>query len=81
MQSLGAETVLLTELDVASKDLYPRVRTSPPSIQAVDEAFTQINQRIDKAHKEGKKTTLYVFYTGHGNVHHGEGYVELSDGR
>lgn len=81
MRQLGAQTVLLTELDADTRKLYPALATAPPTAAALSSALGKLNAAITKARSAGAETTLYLFYTGHGDVAGGEGYVQLRSGR
>lgn len=80
MLNLGAHAVLLTQIDPATKELYPNLNVAQPSLFNLEKAIDAINQKIDQAHLQNHQTIFYFFYTGHGSVDSGEGYVELADG-
>lgn len=81
MNMLGAQSALLVHLDHESKTLYPQIQLTMPTKQALFTALTEINRRIDEAKRHGKKTIFYFFYSGHGDVDQGEGYVQLHGDR
>jgi hypothetical protein len=83
LKELGASAVLLTTFDRASRDLFPALArlASPPSQANLVAALGQINALADGARRQGRRTVLYFFYSGHGDVEGGEGYVHLQDRR
>ena len=81
MRSLGASAVLLTVLDRESAQLHPELRPASPTVAALDAALKALNRRIALAKARGKRTALYLFYSGHGGLQAGEGYVQLKDRR
>lgn len=53
----------------------------PPTVQALRAALDQTFERIRRAKATGQATRFYFYYSGHGDVVHGEGFVALDDGR
>ncbi|MCC6749073.1 MAG: caspase family protein [Deltaproteobacteria bacterium] len=80
LRSLGAETVLLTELDRATRELHPEARPTAPRRPELEAALGALNERIAAARASGRPTVFYFFYTGHGDVRDGEGFLQLADG-
>jgi hypothetical protein len=78
---LGGRAVLLTRFDRASQTLYRGLRPTSPSYGALSAALGAINREVDAERRRGRETVLYLFYSGHGDVHRGEGYVQLRDRR
>jgi len=81
MKSIGAQSVLLAQLDAESKELYGGLQPKLPTTATIDAAITALNARVDAAKTSGRKTVLYLFYSGHGDVAGGEGYVQLHGAR
>jgi caspase domain-containing protein len=81
LAELGAEVVLLSELDRESAELYPAVKASPPTKGALFAALDELDARIDRAKAEGRATALMIFYSGHGDVKNNEGFIHLADAR
>lgn len=81
LSELGAQVVLLVQLDSESEALYTAMQTTRPTKTAVRQAFGRLNALITEAQSHGRKTALYLFYSGHGDVENNEGYVNLWDGR
>ena len=79
MNQLGAQVILLTELDRDTKRLYPPLMTSMPTRAALSKALKRFNRQIDLAHASGRKTVLFLFYSGHGDVKNNQGFLSLKD--
>jgi hypothetical protein len=76
----GVRSVLLTRLDDMTARLHPEVRPDgPPAWTALDAQVDRIAGEIRREHAAGRAVELLVFYSGHGDVAHGEGYVALED--
>jgi hypothetical protein len=73
--------ILLTRLDDDSRALHPHLKPTAPTRRAVSAAMAKINGLMEKARQEGSNPVFYLFYTGHGDVVHNRGYVNLEDGR
>src|SRR3954465_3937870 len=73
----GAQTTLLTTLDADSRALHPDARVDgPPTRDRLLDALAQIDVQMQKTPGE-----LVIVYTGHGDVDHGEGFVQLDGAR
>lgn len=81
MRTLGAQSLVLTQLDGQTRELFPSLAVTAPSKRALHAAWRALNQRIAEARRRGRRTVLYVFYSGHGDVDGGEGYVQLQGSR
>ena len=81
LRELGAEVVLLAQLDADTRRLFPDVREQLPTRAALDGAMGELNRRMDAARALGHSPVLYLFYSGHGDVENNRGYVQLHDGR
>ena len=78
----GVDSTLLVRLDEDSRGLYPKLgEHGPPRSQVLDGAFARAFANIRESAERGKRAELFVFYSGHGDVDQGEGYVVLEDGR
>ena len=77
---LGAQVVLLVDLDRETRALYPEVEASLPTIAAVQAAMTTLNGLMDEGRRRGRTPVLYFVYSGHGDVQHNQGIVHLDDG-
>jgi hypothetical protein len=81
MTELGAQTVLLTRLDLESRELYPNVQATAPTRGALAQAWDELDARMGRERERGASPVLFVFYGGHGDVENNQGYVALEDGR
>ena len=82
LREAGVDSVLLTTLDQDSRRLYPQLDgVRPPRRADLDDAFAAGLVRMHAAASRGAATELLLFYSGHGDVAGGEGYVVLEDGR
>jgi hypothetical protein len=72
---------LLTELDRDTERLFPeaKLRAVRPSRKNLDAVGRRIAADVRKANAQGYQTEVYFVFAGHGDVEHGEGYVELAD--
>ena len=78
----GVHSVLLTRLDADSQrqrlSTHPQGRPSWVNLQTTLKALAH---EARQARSDGRSVELLVFYSGHGDVEHGEGYVLLEDRR
>lgn len=82
LSEAGVKSVLLTRLDEDTKRLHPDAKpAAPPSLAIVFERFEALVREIAEQKEKGRESELLFFYSGHGNVERGEGYVVLDDGR
>jgi hypothetical protein len=82
LRQAGVESLLLATLDSDSRRFYPGLQPDgAPSERDLDRAFDALTQRMRRAAEGGFATELYFFYSGHGDVDAGEGYVVLEGGR
>jgi hypothetical protein len=78
----GVDSVLLTTLDEDTHRMKPAVTpNAPPRGQSLDAVFDDVTAKIRRAGERGATTELLLFYSGHGDVDGGEGYVVLEDSR
>jgi hypothetical protein len=78
----GVENELLVTLDADSRRLHPELTSQRSPREAdVDAAFAAVFDKIRQAAADGSPTEFLFFYSGHGDVEHGEGYVVLEDTR
>jgi hypothetical protein len=82
LREAGVDSVLLVTLDADSRALYPDLKPAgAPRLAELEAAFERLSARMREARASGRETELLVFYSGHGDVDRGEGYVVLEDGR
>ncbi len=78
----GVASVLLVEPDEATTQLHPKVHINgPPTLDSLLAAFELVNNKMTEVMEQGYSTELLFFYSGHGDVDQGEGYVALRDGK
>jgi hypothetical protein len=76
----GVDTELLVTLDEDSRRLHPEIRGyKRPRKADLDAAFTAVSEKMRGVAAAGGRSELFLFYSGHGDVEHGEGYVVLED--
>ncbi|MEK7706157.1 MAG: caspase family protein [Myxococcota bacterium] len=78
---LGVPTTLLTALDGDTRALYPDLAPRAPTLSELRSALATTTAQLAQARAAGEPTALLFFYTGHGDVEHGEGFLELLDAR
>ena len=78
----GVHSVLLTTLDADSRRLHPNARPHGPARwDTLTRVLDDLARRVRAAAARGQRTELLFFYSGHGDVARGEGYVLLADRR
>lgn len=78
----GVRSHLLATMDPDTKRLHPAVSAGrAPTFEALLDALKGIEGQIHAAKRRGASTELIFFYSGHGDIHQGEGYVVLPGGR
>ncbi|HEY3353147.1 MAG TPA: caspase family protein [Polyangia bacterium] len=78
----GVVSVLLTRLDADSRRFHAGVTPAGPPLWAdLIAAIGRLAGQIRAAAARGEATELLVFYSGHGDVERGEGYLLLEDRR
>jgi hypothetical protein len=78
----GVHSALYVSLDAESRQLYPGLAAAGrPRWSALRAQLARVEQAIAAVERAGARTTLLLFYSGHGDVANGEGYVELEDAR
>ncbi len=78
-----AHVTLLAELDPVTRALYPdwQARVQPPTRQNLESAVSHLEQALGTAAARGEAAMVYLVFAGHGDVDHGQGYLELADSR
>lgn len=78
----GVVSRLLVNLDDDSRRMYDGVRIDgAPSAQRIESTFAELVSRMREARARGNAVEFLFFYSGHGDVDRGEGFVVLADGR
>jgi hypothetical protein len=81
LRDAGVRSQLLVTLDEDSRRLYPElVPDGAPRASDLDRALAAAADGIRQAAAQGASTELLLFYSGHGDVDGGEGYLVLEDG-
>lgn len=76
------ESVLLARFDSDTRRMHPHAAAAgPPRAQTFDRAIADLFARMRAAAGRGERPELLLFYSGHGDVAAGEGYVVLEDRR
>ncbi len=81
LRDAGVDSVLLVRPDADTRAQSGSAAAAPPRWRDLVTQLAALEGRIRAANAAGAATSLLVFYSGHGNVAHGEGYVELEDTR
>lgn len=82
LSEAGVTSTLLVDLDSDTRRMHPHMRpTGPASFASIRAALAQHNSAMALAEAAGHDTELMFFFSGHGDVDGGEGYVVLGDGR
>ena len=81
LQEAGIKSVLLVSPDQDTARLHDIHGTKTPTLGAVLRAFAGITSEINAARKRGQRTEFFFFYSGHGDVSEGEGFVVLDNSR
>ena len=82
LEQAGAQVTLLTALDEDTRALYPKVQPQgAPTRAALYQTLEKIQRAVADDKRAGRPSEVMLVYGGHGGVDHGEGYVQLADGR
>ena len=82
LRDAGVHSVLLVSPDRDTAELHPELTPDgAPRWRDLAARFADVERAIRQAHRAGATTSLLVFYSGHGDVDHGEGHVVLEDAR
>jgi hypothetical protein len=78
----GARSILLARLDADSTALHPaEARGDAPSPAAFDSSWAQLQRELEAVVGRGERAEFLFFYSGHGDVSEGEGFLALEGGR
>ena len=82
LREAGVDTQLLVRFDDESKGLHPNaVSDGLPRLADLERVFSALADRMRADIARGAAVEMLFFYSGHGDVDRGEGYVVLEDGR
>jgi hypothetical protein len=78
----GVDSRLLARLDPDSQRLHPGLTPAGlPRSADLDSAMAALSERMRARAADGAVVELLIFYSGHGDVDRGEGFVVLEDRR
>ncbi|HYP88041.1 MAG TPA: caspase family protein, partial [Polyangiaceae bacterium] len=78
LSDAGVQSLLYVTLDEATRSLHPDLSVAGGArLNDIERGFAALSARIREAASAGAQTELLVFYSGHGDVDGGEGYVVL----
>jgi hypothetical protein len=78
----GVDSWLLARLDPDSQGLHPGLTPAGlPRAADLDNAMATLSKRMRAREARGAVVELMIFYSGHGDVDRGEGFVVLEDRR
>lgn len=81
LREAGIDTQLLVRIDEETKGLHPgAVSDGLPRLADLDRVFSALADRMRAYIARGIAVELLLFYSGHGDVDRGEGYVVMEDG-
>ena len=76
------QSLLFVRLDEATRGMHPKVAVAgAPRWSEIERGFSTLIARMKDAAAHGAQTEFLFFYSGHGDVDGGEGYVVLEDQR
>jgi|SRR6478735_8036265 len=82
LQDAGVDSVLLVSPDADTQRMFSHVKAfAAPNSEALNRAFAGLSERMRAAQARGSEVEFLFFYSGHGDVDEGEGYVSLDDAR
>lgn len=81
LREAGVRSVLLARFDDDTRALHPGVAPDgPPSLAAFEAAWRRTQGALELARASGRDAELIVFFSGHGDVRHGEGQLAFEGG-
>ncbi len=82
LREAGVRTKLLVTLDADSRRSLGGVESAgPPRREPLERAFSELAQQMTQARRRGDAVEFVFFYSGHGDVDRGQGFVVLEDGK
>jgi len=82
LQEAGVDSVLLVSPDADTQRMFSHVKAfAAPNSEALERAFAGLSERMRVARERGSEVEFLFFYSGHGDVEEGEGYVSLDNAR
>lgn len=78
----GVDSVLLTALDADSQRLLGGAKTPDrPRREELERAYAGLLERMQRARDRQSEVDFLFFYSGHGDVEEGEGFLVLENGK
>ncbi|MFT3707003.1 MAG: caspase family protein [Archangium sp.] len=78
----GVESVLLATPDADTIRLHPQTKPiAPPTLDALKGAFAAQRASMLRAQESGETIEWFFFFSGHGDVDRGEGFLGLERGK
>jgi hypothetical protein len=78
----GADSTLLARLDSDSRGAFPDAKPDGlPALADLEHTLAEVDVRMRAAAARGVQTELLFFYSGHGDVDAGEGFIVLEGQR
>ena len=76
------QSLLFVTLDEATRSMHPKLSVAgAPRWSEIERGFATLMARMKEAAAHGARTEFLFFYSGHGDVEGGEGFVVLEDQR
>ena len=82
IQHFTQRAFLLAVLDAETQARFPGVaaQTRAPTIQAILEAVDAVSQSLQRDHRAGVETVVFLFFSGHGTRSASGAHLALADG-
>lgn len=78
----GVDSVLLASPDADTQRMFSHVKAfAAPNNEALERAYAGLSARMRAAQARGSEVEFLFFYSGHGDVDQGEGYLLLDNAR
>jgi hypothetical protein len=81
LREAGVDSVLLTSFDEDTRSMYPELAARSATWEELRRVEARFAAQVKALRARGRSVELLLFYSGHGDVEGGEGYVLLEDGR
>jgi hypothetical protein len=81
LRQAGVDSVLLATLDEETRSMYPELAPRKARFEELQRIEARLTTQVKALRARGVRVELLLFYSGHGDVEGGEGYVLLEDGR
>lgn len=79
-EAYGKDRVtLLTVPDADTEKLFPEWSAAalPPTRRNLEAAVSRLTGAINKEKRMGREVHLHLVFAGHGDIHHGQGFIEM----